>query len=78
MIQQAMKTDTDAAIKTFGKNWRGRKVFRTVFVAMAGPEIARVVDPVTTQQIDGAIAGIGGNTHSPTFLQMSETPESGS
>ena len=36
-----------------------KKVFWTLFVAMAGLVMARVVDPVTAQQVVGMIAGIG-------------------
>jgi hypothetical protein len=52
-----MKVDTDAAIKAFGKNEQVKKVFWTLFVAMAGLVLARVVDPVTAQQVVGAIMG---------------------
>jgi len=44
-MQQAMKADTEAAINAFGKNERVKKVFRTLFIAMAGLVMARVVDP---------------------------------
>jgi hypothetical protein len=42
-----------------GRNEQVKKVFRTVFIAMAGLVMARVVDPVTAQQIVGAITGTG-------------------
>jgi hypothetical protein len=51
LIQRAMKADTDAAIEAFGKNEHFRKIFWTVFVAMAGLVLARVLDPGTAQQI---------------------------
>jgi hypothetical protein len=35
-------------------------VFWTLFVAMAGLVLARVVDPVTAQQVVGIITGMGG------------------
>jgi hypothetical protein len=35
-------------------------VFWTVFVAMAGLVLARVVDSVTAQQVIGIITGMGG------------------
>ena len=54
-----MKADTEAAINAFGKNERVKKVFRTLFIAMAGLVMARVVDPMTAQQVVGMIAGIG-------------------
>jgi len=37
-----------------------KKVFWTFFIAMAGLVMARVVDPVTAQQIVGIITGMGG------------------
>jgi hypothetical protein len=51
LIQRGMKADADAAIEAFGKNEHFRKIFWTVFVAMAGLVLARVLDPVTAQQI---------------------------
>jgi hypothetical protein len=54
-----MKADTDAAIEAFGKNEQMKKVFWTLFVAMAGLVLAQVVDPVTAQQVVGIIMGIG-------------------
>jgi hypothetical protein len=60
MIQQAMKADADAAIEAFGKNEQVKRVFWTLFVAMAGLVLARVVDPVTAQQVVGIITGMGG------------------
>jgi hypothetical protein len=46
-----MKTDTNTTIDAFGKNEQVKKVFWALFVAMAGLLLARVVDPVTAQQI---------------------------
>ena len=60
LIQKAMKADTDAAIKAFGKNEQVRKVFWAVFVAMAGLVLARVADPAMARQIIGVITGMGG------------------
>jgi len=60
LIQCGMKADTEAAINAFGKNEQVKKVFWTLFVAMAGLVLARVVDPVTAQQIVGMITGMGG------------------
>jgi len=60
LVQCAMKADADAVIDAFGKNEQVKKVFWTLFVAMAGVVVARVVDPVTAQQIVGAIMGMGG------------------
>jgi F0F1-type ATP synthase assembly protein I len=59
LIQYAMKADADAAIEAFGKNEQIKKVFWTLFVAMAGLVMARVVDPVTAQQVVGMITGMG-------------------
>jgi hypothetical protein len=59
LIQHFMKADTDTVIDAFGKNEQVKKVFWTLFVAMAGLVLARVVDPVTAQQVVGIIAGIG-------------------
>jgi hypothetical protein len=60
LIQRAMKADADAAIEAFGKNEQVMRVFWTLFVAMAGLVLARVVDPATAQQIVGIITGFGG------------------
>ena len=60
LIQWAMKADTDAAIDAFGKNEHVKKIFWTLFAAMAGLVVARVVDPATAQQIVGMITGMGG------------------
>ena len=60
LIQCAMKTDADAVINAFGKNEQIKKVFWTLFVAMAWLVLARVVDPVTAQQVVGIITGMGG------------------
>jgi hypothetical protein len=59
LIQCAMKSDADAVIDAFGKNEQVKKVFWTLFVAMAGLVLARVVNPVTAQQVVGMITGMG-------------------
>ena len=59
LIRWAMKADPDAIILAFGKNEQVKKVFWTLFVAMAGLVIAQVADTATAQQIVGAITGIG-------------------
>ena len=59
IMQLAMKADADAAIEAFGKNEQVKRVFWTLFVAMAGLVLARVVDPVTAQQVVGIIMGMG-------------------
>jgi len=55
-----MKADADAAIEAFGKNEQVKRVFWTLFVAMAGLVLARVVDPVATQQVAEIVTGMGG------------------
>ena len=59
IMQQAMRADADAAIEAFGKNEQVKRVFWTLFVAMAGLVLARVVDPVTAQQVVEIIPGRG-------------------
>ena len=46
-------------IEVFGKNEQVKRVFWTLFVAMAGLVLAQVLDPVTAQQIVGMITGMG-------------------
>jgi hypothetical protein len=58
LIRQAMKTDTETIINVFGKNEQFRKVFWTVFIALASLVLAQVVDPATAERIVGMIAGI--------------------
>ena len=58
LIQKAMKADAEAAIEAFGKNEQVKRVFWSLFVVMAGLVLARVVDPVTAQQVVGIIAGM--------------------
>ena len=57
LIRQAMKTDTETILEVFGKNEQFRKVFWTVFVALAGLVLAQVVDPATAQQVMGILTG---------------------
>jgi hypothetical protein len=59
VIRRGMRADAQVVIDAFGKNEQVKKVFWTVFVAMAGLVLARVMDPVTAQQIIGAIMGLG-------------------
>ena len=47
-------------IDAFRKKEQVKKVFWTLFVAMAGLVLARVVDPVTAQLVVGMITGMGG------------------
>jgi len=60
VIRFCRKVDTDAVLDAFGKNEHVRKVFWGVFVTMAGLVLARVLDPVTAQQVVGVITGMGG------------------
>ena len=53
LVQCAMKADADAVIEAFGKNELVKKVFWTLFVAMAGLVMPWVQDPVTAQQVLG-------------------------
>jgi hypothetical protein len=59
LIQRGLHADVDIVIEAFGKNEQVKKVFWSLFVVMAGLVLARVVDPVTAQQIVGIITGIG-------------------
>ena len=59
LIKHGLHADADAVIDAFGKNEQVKKVFWTLFVAMAGLVLARVVDPVTAQQLVGIITGMG-------------------
>ena len=43
------------SIKVLRKNEQVKKVFWALFVAMAGLVLARVLDPVTAQQLVGVI-----------------------
>jgi hypothetical protein len=52
----ALRSSSD--LDAFGKNEQTRKVFWALFTATAGLVLAQVVDPVTTQEIAGMIAGI--------------------
>jgi hypothetical protein len=54
-----MKADTNSVIDGFRKNEPMKKVFWTLFVAIPGLVLARVVNQVTAQQIVGIITGKG-------------------
>ncbi|HVP96730.1 hypothetical protein [Methanoregula sp.] len=60
LVRKAMKADVDAAIEAFGKNEHTKKVFWSMFASMTGLVLARVLDPVTAQQVVGVITGMGG------------------
>jgi len=51
--------DAEEVIEALGKNERVKKVFWTLFVAMASPGTGSGVDPVTAQQVVGMITGVG-------------------
>jgi hypothetical protein len=70
-----MKADMDAVIEAFRKNEHVKIVFWTFFIAMAGLVPARVVDPVTAQQIVGMIYGVGG-VKGPEFAKISSISRS--
>ena len=59
VIRQGMKADPEIVIEAFGKNEQVKKVFWTLFIAMAGLVLAQVLDPVTAQQIVGMITRMG-------------------
>jgi hypothetical protein len=59
LIQRGLHADMDIVIEAFGKNEQVKKVFWSLFVVMASLVLARVVDPVTAQQVVGMITGMG-------------------
>jgi hypothetical protein len=59
LIQRAMKADADAVVEAFGKNEQVKKVFWTLFVAMAGLFVVQILDPGMAQEVVGIITGIG-------------------
>jgi len=59
VIQRGMKADAQAMIDAFGKNEQVKKVFWTVFLAMAGLVLAQIIDPETARQIVRAMMGMG-------------------
>jgi hypothetical protein len=60
LIQCGLDADVDAAIEAFGKNEQVKRVFWTLFAAMAGVVLTRVVDPATAREVVGLITGMGG------------------
>jgi hypothetical protein len=59
VIQRGMKADAQEMIDAFGKNEQVKKVFWTVFLAMAGLVLAQIIDPETARQIVRAMMGVG-------------------
>lgn len=58
LIRSAMKADTDAVLDAFGKNEQIRRVFWTLFIAIAGLVLARVADPAAAQKMAEILAGL--------------------
>ena len=70
IMQQAMKADADAAIKAFGKNEQVKRVFWTLFVAMAGLVLARVVSRRRRSRWLGLLRGWEDETISPSSFTL--------
>jgi hypothetical protein len=58
IIRKGMGAETDAAIEAFGKNEHVKKIFWSLFVAIAGLAVTRVFDPATAQQLVNIISGM--------------------
>ena len=59
LIQRGLHADVDVVIDAFGKNEQVKKVFWSLFVVMAGLVLAKVLDPVSVQQVVGVIGSSG-------------------
>jgi len=59
LIQRGLHADVDIVIEAFGKNEQVKKVFWSLFVVMTGLVLAKVLDPVSVQQIIGVIGSSG-------------------
>ena len=59
LIQRGLHADVDVVIEAFGKNEQVKKVFWSLFVVMAGLVLAKVLDPVSVQQVVGVIGSSG-------------------
>lgn len=57
LIRYAAKADTEAVIAAFGKNEQIRKVFWTVFLALAAGMLGNLPDPSVTPEILAILAG---------------------
>jgi hypothetical protein len=57
-MQWTRQVETGAVLDAFGKNEHLKKVFWTMFLALAGLVLARIVDPATAQQIIAALTGM--------------------
>ncbi len=58
LIRYGMKADTETVLDTFGKNEQTRKVFWSIFIALAGLVLAQVMDPAAAQRILEILSGI--------------------
>ena len=58
LMRYATKADTEAVIAAFGKNEQVRKVFWTVFLALAGLVLAQVAEPEIAAKVLALLAGI--------------------
>jgi hypothetical protein len=68
LIKQGINADPNAVIDAFRKNEQVKKVFWTLFMAMAGLMMAQVIDPLTAQQVVGKITRMGGEMISSSFI----------
>ncbi len=55
LIRYAMQADTEMVIIAFGRNEQARKVFWTVFLALAGLVLAQVAEPGVVEKIIRAL-----------------------
>ncbi len=60
LIRQAMKTDEEAMIALLGKNEQVKRVFWSLFLALAGLVLAQVMEPALARQVVGILIGAGG------------------
>ena len=68
LIQRAMKADTDAAIDAFGKNEHVKKIFWTLFAAMAGLYWPGLWTRRQLRRWSGLLRGWEGEWISPPFI----------
>ena len=57
LIRKAMQADTETLVLLVGKNNQVKRVFWSVFLALAGLLLARMVDPATAEQVIRILAG---------------------
>jgi len=58
ILRLAMKADTEAILQTVGRNEQIKKVFWSLFLAVAGLVLAEIADPAVAEKIVAIIAGI--------------------